>query len=310
MSTTVNKQKVKEVHNSMKHLSGPAQLKVLDELQSRKENELIGDVVNTIAESFTTADLAALRRKITGSMKKRSRKDPNAPKGASGAFIFFSKERVQQLKESEGLGHKDATKRAGALWKELSDEEKLPYYEMAKADKVRATEAMSKYELEHVEDVDESKETEKKRRKKAKKDPNAPKKNSNAFMFYSKDRVPELKATGLTHPNATKQAGLDWHTLSADQKRPYEESAAQDKARYAREMEAYNSEHGEAAPSTPASSVPAKKQAPKAPKPAASTPASVPASASSKPAAAKSGGAAQGKPAGTKKAAGTAPAKK
>jgi len=303
-STSVNKQKVKEVANTMKHLSEKAQLKVLDELESRRENEVVGDVVNTISSSFTSADISALRRKIAGGMKKRARKDPNAPKGASGAFIFFSKERVQQLKESEGLGHKDATKRAGALWQELSEEDRKPYYEMAARDKVRAAEALSKYEAEHEDDVDESKETERKRRKKAKKDPSAPKKNSNAFMFYSKDRVPELKATGLTHPNATKQAGSDWHTLTAEQKRPYEELAAADKTRYLSEKASYDAEHGEA-PETPASvpaSAPAKKAASKPAKTAAA-PASTPASAPSKPAGAKASTASSKAPA--KKAAST-----
>ena len=304
MSTTVNKQKVKEVANSMKHLSEKAQLQVLAELKSRKESETVGDVVNTISSSFTSADISALSRKIAGGLKKRARKDPNAPKGASGAFIFFSKERVQQLKETEGLGHKDATKRAGALWQALSEEDRQPFYEMAAKDKIRAAEAMSKYEAEREDEVDESKETERKRRKKAKKDPNAPKKNSNAFMFYSKDRVPELKAAGSTHLNATKQAGEDWHTLTADQKLPYEQAANEDKARYLREKEAYDREHGEAAPETPASQAPApaKKQAAKVSKPAAP---STPASAPSKPATStKAAGASTKAP--VKKAASTA----
>ena len=307
MSSTVNKQKVKEVHNSMKHISEKAQLKVLDELESRRESEVVGDIVNTISSSFTSADISALRRKLAGSMKKRARKDPNAPKGASGAFIFFSKERVQQLKESEGLGHKEATKRAGALWQELSEEDRKPFYEMAAKDKVRAAEALAKYEAEHEDEVDESKETERKRRKKAKKDPNAPKKNSNAFMFYSKDRVPELKAGGLTHQNATKQAGEDWHTLTAEQKSRYEQAAAEDKARYVREKEAYDRENGESAPETPASQAPApaKKQAAKATKPAAPA---TPASAPSKPATStKAAGASTKAPV---KKAGTAPSKK
>jgi hypothetical protein len=208
-------------------------------------------------------------------MKKRGRKDPKAPKGASGPFIFYSSAKVAELKAKEGLKHIDATKRAGALWKQMSDAEKQPFYDMAEKDKARAAEAFAKYEAEREDDGgEESKETERKdRRKKVKKDPNAPKKNSNAFMFFSKTRVPEIKTSdGLSHPNATKQAGAEWHLLTAEQKQPYEQMAAQDKERYTREMANYVPNPPEEAPETPSSAPAPKKQA-KQSKPAPAGPA-------------------------------------
>ena len=110
MTTQVDKQKIKTIAAQMNALSERGQQKLFDELESRSEAVVIGEVVNSMASGFTKSDIAALRRKVNSTMKKRARKDPKAPKGASGAFIFFSRDKVRELKERENLTHKDATK--------------------------------------------------------------------------------------------------------------------------------------------------------------------------------------------------------
>ncbi|KAF7727452.1 Non-histone chromosomal protein 6 [Apophysomyces ossiformis] len=70
--------------------------------------------------------------------KKKRAKDPNAPKRGLSAYMFFSQENRQKVKDE----NKDASfgtigKILGEKWKNMSDEEKKPYIEKAEADKKR-----------------------------------------------------------------------------------------------------------------------------------------------------------------------------
>mmetsp|Transcript_4997 Transcript_4997/g.6303 ORF Transcript_4997/g.6303 Transcript_4997/m.6303 type:complete len:140 (-) Transcript_4997:176-595(-) len=80
---------------------------------------------------------------------------------------------------------------------------------------------------------------EKKERKK--KDPAAPKRGMSSYMFFSNDRRPELKADkpDLPFGEYAKIIGEEWRGLNESAKAPYEAKAAQDKARYEKEMKAY-----------------------------------------------------------------------
>lgn len=77
--------------------------------------------------------------------------------------------------------------------------------------------------------------------KKKKKDPNAPKRATTAFMFYSakmrpiiKEEKPDIKFTEMG-----KLIGEKWRGLSADDKKEFEEMADEDKKRYDEEMSKY-----------------------------------------------------------------------
>lgn len=75
------------------------------------------------------------------------KKDPNAPKGARTAFVFFSTEnRPMLMKEGEAkLSLTDASKKLGEMWKAMSEADKEKYNEMAKEDKVRYNNEMEAY---------------------------------------------------------------------------------------------------------------------------------------------------------------------
>lgn len=49
------------------------------------------------------------------------------PTRPNSAYIFYSLEAIPKLKKEEGVAHKDAMSKAGALWNELSEEKKAPY---------------------------------------------------------------------------------------------------------------------------------------------------------------------------------------
>jgi len=74
-----------------------------------------------------------------------------------------------------------------------------------------------------------------------KKDPNAPKNATTAFLFFSTDKRPLLRAENpeLKITEIAKLLGIQWNALSAEGKAPYDEQARADKERYAAELAAY-----------------------------------------------------------------------
>ena len=97
-----------------------------------------------------------LLRLFSGKVKKAKKvKDPNAPKRAmSGYMLWLNKNRGEIKEECRvemGLGEGCSvavtvvTKKAGGIWKGLSDEEKAPFMEEARVGKERYYEEKSKY---------------------------------------------------------------------------------------------------------------------------------------------------------------------
>eukprot|EP00741_Cyanophora_paradoxa_P014565 tig00020806_g14045.t1 len=79
--------------------------------------------------------------------------------------------------------------------------------------------------------------------KSAAKDPNAPKKPTNAYNYFSADKRESIKAEnpGASFGEIGKLTGDKWKGMTAEEKAPYEAKAAADKARYEREMASYKS---------------------------------------------------------------------
>jgi high mobility group protein B2 len=77
---------------------------------------------------------------------KRGPKDPAAPKRASGAYVFFTKEmRPKVLSEFAGIKFVELGKVLGERWRALTPEEKKRYEEIASEDKVRFQLEMQTY---------------------------------------------------------------------------------------------------------------------------------------------------------------------
>ncbi|EPX74812.1 high-mobility group non-histone chromatin protein [Schizosaccharomyces octosporus yFS286] len=75
-----------------------------------------------------------------------------------------------------------------------------------------------------------------------KKDPNAPKRNMSAFMFFS---IANREKVKTENPDASFGAigsllGKKWKELTGDKRAPYEERAREDKDRYERERSDYD----------------------------------------------------------------------
>jgi len=78
--------------------------------------------------------------------KKRTKKDPNAPKRPVNAYMFFTKEKRDQVRAKyPDLPMVDVSKKLGAMWKLLEDNEKETYQKMAAEDKVRWEKEQKQY---------------------------------------------------------------------------------------------------------------------------------------------------------------------
>ncbi|ORY49873.1 high mobility group box, partial [Rhizoclosmatium globosum] len=79
--------------------------------------------------------------------KKKAKKDPNAPKGASSSFILYSNAKRTQIKDEEpSLSMTDISKKIGTMWKEITAEEKKIYEDLATKDKDRYKREMAAWE--------------------------------------------------------------------------------------------------------------------------------------------------------------------
>jgi tRNA U34 5-carboxymethylaminomethyl modifying enzyme MnmG/GidA len=78
--------------------------------------------------------------------KKKAKKDPNAPKGAKGAYMYFSQEYREQLKQDNpDMTFGEIGKALGEKWKVISADEKAKFEEMAKKDKERFKREMTDF---------------------------------------------------------------------------------------------------------------------------------------------------------------------
>jgi hypothetical protein len=127
------------------------------------------------------AELEINQKKKRGRKSSSEPKDPNAPKGARTAYMFYGLNNRKKIKAEMGDDAKgaDVTKELGVRWKAMSDKAKARYVKMAEEDKLRYKEETKAYkgkkdeedeeEEEEEEEEDEEEEEEKPKAKKSKK---------------------------------------------------------------------------------------------------------------------------------------------
>jgi structure-specific recognition protein 1 len=96
-------------------------------------------------KDYTPADDVAVKGK--GGKKKKKSKDPNAPKGAVSAYMYFVSEMRPQVKEENPeMSFGELGKAVGKKWQVISSEEKAKFEAMAKKDKERFERETAQYE--------------------------------------------------------------------------------------------------------------------------------------------------------------------
>tara|TARA_B100000902_G_scaffold318447_1_gene310373 strand:+ start:331 stop:918 length:588 start_codon:yes stop_codon:yes gene_type:complete len=177
-------------------------------------------------KEFTIEDIKNLDTFIDKKQKKK--KDPNAPKRASSAWIFYTSEKRSELhEENPDKKMTELTTIMSEMWRNLTDEEKKPYKDLETKDRERYKLEMDEYE----ENSDTNSESD--TGKKKKKDPDAPKRNIGAMQHFCK--VYRLKNSENKY--TLKILRGIWDEL--EDKSEYEQLALEDKERYQKEKAEY-----------------------------------------------------------------------
>lgn len=180
--------------------------------------------------------------------KKKAKKDPHAPKRNITAYIMFQSSRRPEVKvENPDMKFADVARMLGEEWRNLSEKDKKKWTDKANEDKARYLDEKEKYDAEHKDDEVVVEEVQNPDKKKKRKDPNKPKKALGAYMFFSNWRRAEVVAK---NPDASfgeigTLVGNEWRALSEDDKKKWQDQAAEDKERYIKAMENYHPEETE-----------------------------------------------------------------
>lgn len=176
----------------------------------------------------------------------KANRDENKPKKPSTSWIYFLQEKRKGLMDS-GKKVTEVSKILGCLWKDMNDDAKKPYTDLAGKDKKRYDEAMKNYVPLPKPDVKLDVEVEdgvgKKKAKKEKKEKKeGPKKTLSAYFMYSADRRQSIKDSnpGITQPGIMKAVGKEWSGLNKEDKKVWEDRAAEAKDNARIEFETKN----------------------------------------------------------------------
>lgn len=114
-----------------------------NKMNSKKINSDITTILMTKLNREEAKDLAdqILEKLSSFSLKKttpKRKKDKDSPKNPQNAYMFFcNATRESTKKENSGIDAKNIIRVISEKWRNMSDEEKLPYKEMSDKDKTR-----------------------------------------------------------------------------------------------------------------------------------------------------------------------------
>lgn len=195
--------------------------------------------------------------KLKKALTEKKLKDPEKPKAACTAYIFFTMEERPKIVEADPtMKPTEIMKEMATRWAGLKasndteDKEKVAYYEAKAAeDKKRAAQELEGY-VAPPQEVLKQKVQEKKAsgssgsKPRAKRDPAKPKAAVTAWLLYCQDNREAVKSEGISGRDVTRELGVRWKEFQKDpanaaKMAEYKELVAQDKTRFSAEMEGY-----------------------------------------------------------------------
>lgn len=114
----------------------------------KKKSETYKKLMNAYKQTTDYANFQKQKNeaKVEAVQKTKFRKDENAPKRPMTAyFLWMADNRATVAAKHVGQPAKVITKELGVMWKSVSDEDKKPYEEKAKAAKEEYAKALEKY---------------------------------------------------------------------------------------------------------------------------------------------------------------------
>jgi len=185
---------------------------------------------------------------------KKKVRDPDEPKRPQGAFFLYLNALRPMFKEDNpDMSHKEITAEISKNWNDLSSEEKEPFESEAAELKKAYVVKKAEWDLKNG---------------KTAKDPKAPKRPLSSYMIFSQENREKIMTEnpGIKFTEVAKKAGEMWKSITAEEKKPYEEKAVAAKAKYEIEIKEYYEKNPEALEKLKAakSSKPKKARAPSA----------------------------------------------
>lgn len=186
--------------------------------------------------------------------KGKPEKDVNAPKRNMSAYLLYQNGMREQFKrENPGMTFGQLAKYTSHMYKNLTPEEKATWVARSEQDKARYDAELAAYVPPPGHDargvlIEDHRP--RKRNKRGPKDPLAPKRPSGAYVFFTNDMRPKVmqEYPGIKFVELGRVLGERWRALTPDQKKRYEDMAADDKVRFQMEMQQYTANQAAAAP--------------------------------------------------------------
>ncbi|XP_057421825.1 high mobility group B protein 6-like [Lotus japonicus] len=205
--------------------------------------------------------------------KNKKEKDPLKPKHPMSAYFLFTNERRAALL-AENMKVLEVPKVTAEEWKNMTEEQKRPYEEMAKKNKENYALEMEAYkqkkdeeaanlmkeEEEHMKlqkqealqllkkkektEIIIKKTKQKKKQNKEDKisDPNRPKRPPSSFLIFRNEARKSLQEErpGVSNPTLNALVSLKWKELSEEEKQLWNGKASEAMEAYKKELEEYN----------------------------------------------------------------------
>ena len=175
-------------------------------------------------------------------IKVRAKKDAMAPKKARSAYTYYLEEAHARIKVSNPDAPFGAiSKQISAEWKAMSDAQKRRYEQLSRQDKLRFTEEKAEYVPTPGYGPDGKPLFKQGKHRRQKKDKSLPKGACSAYIIFCTQMRPVIKGENpnIINTDIMKETGNRWRAMTPQQKQPWEDLAAQDKARFEQEMAAH-----------------------------------------------------------------------
>lgn len=160
---------------------------------------------------------------------------PPAPKRPLSAYLHFCAEKRPEVSSgAKTLG--SISQELARLWAETSEEDRKPFAELAESGKAEYEEKKKKWNAECQKLLKEEGSSKLTKAPKSngviKTKGNPPKRPLSAYMFFCSDKRPEVSKETKTLGEVSKELARRWSLTSPTERKPYEELASKDKARY------------------------------------------------------------------------------
>jgi high mobility group protein B2 len=194
---------------------------------------------------------------VKNGRRGKPEKDSNAPKRSMSAYLLYQNAMREHFKrENPGMTFGQLAKYTSHMYKNLTPAERALWDSRASQDKSRYEAEIAHYIPPPGHDargvlIDDQRP--RKRSKRAPKDPAAPKRASGAYVFLTNEIRPQIQQEypGIKFTELGKVLGQRWRALSPQERKRYEDMAAQDKIRFQLEMQQYTANQVAAAPPQP-----------------------------------------------------------